>query len=383
VNTPASVQKTLGTVDWDFKESKRIPIHNIHSYPAKFIPELPRTLIELFYKNDGSAVLDPFCGSGTTVVEALNQGIDAIGIDINPLACLITKVKVSSIQKEELILSAKKIIEKARKNLEKGSISIPKISNLSHWFKLHIQKALSALIAEINKERDSKIKDALRVSFSSIVVRVSNQESDTRYASVEKNISAVDVFTYFQRAVETVANSVDNFQKNLISRSARTEIINKDLFDVTSNDIKRQIGLVITSPPYPNAYEYWLYHKYRMFWLGMDPLFVKSREIGARPHYFKKNPQSEVDFERQMGLCFKFLAKIMKPKAKACFLIGRSIIHGRHINNALILERSAQREGFKLMGAAERDILLSRKTFNLQYSKINKEAVIIFSLETP
>ena len=47
------------------------------------------------------------------------------------------------------------------------------------------------------------------------------------------------------------------------------------------SDIPRRVGLVITSPPYPNAYEYWLYHKYRMYWLGLDPIAVKKQEIGA------------------------------------------------------------------------------------------------------
>jgi site-specific DNA-methyltransferase (cytosine-N4-specific) len=60
--------------------------------------------------------------------------------------------------------------------------------------------------------------------------------------------------------------------------------------------------------PYPNAYEYWLYHKYRMFWLGMDPLKVRAKEIGARPHFFRKNGATMHDFERQMTLVFRLLS---------------------------------------------------------------------------
>ena len=66
------------------------------SYPAKFIPEIPRQLIELFHPGDTSGVLDPFCGSGTTLVETIDAGLDAWGIDLNPLACLIAKVKTTS-----------------------------------------------------------------------------------------------------------------------------------------------------------------------------------------------------------------------------------------------------------------------------------------------
>src|SRR6185437_6981584 len=90
----------------------------------------------------------------------------------------------------------------------------------------------------------------------------------------------------------------------------------------------------VFSPPYPNAYEYWLYHKYRMYWLDHDPIAVREAEIGARPHYFKKNHQTEHDFERQMGDCFGLLARVMEPGSHACFVVGDSIIHGRLIDNA-------------------------------------------------
>lgn len=150
---------------------------------------------------------------------------------------------------------------------------------------------------------------------------------------------------------------------------------------VTPDDLPSNIGLVITSPPYPNAYEYWLYHKYRMYWLDMDPISVREHEIGARPHYFKKNPQNEQDFERQMGVCFHLLSQVMKPGAKACFLVGRSIIRGKVIDNAALLQRSAQSHGFVTEGMVERSIPSTRKTFNPSHGKINQEHLIVFALQ--
>src|SRR5690606_681566 len=86
----------LQSVDWDFTNTRTTHgIHSIHSYPAKFIAQIPRRLIELFYSGDASIVFDPFCGSGTTLVEACEAGIDAVGVDLNPIACLIASVKTT------------------------------------------------------------------------------------------------------------------------------------------------------------------------------------------------------------------------------------------------------------------------------------------------
>ena len=77
---------------------------------------------------------------------------------------------------------------------------------------------------------------------------------------------------------------------------APSEVLAKDILAVRHDELPYKFGLVITSPPYPNAYEYWLYHKYRMYWLGEDPLAVRRAEIGARPHYFRRNPEPQTTF---------------------------------------------------------------------------------------
>src|SRR5207244_9403794 len=141
----------------------------------------------------------------------------------------------------------------------------------------------------------------------------------------------------------------------------KATILNRDILTVSPEELPKNVGLVITSPPYPNAYEYWLYHKYRMYWLGMDPIAVKEREIGARPHYFKTNHQDENDFEKQMAVCFSVLSRVMLPDSKACFLVGRSIIHGREIDNMALLKRAAEPHGFEMKDVIERNIPATRK----------------------
>ena len=79
---------------------------------------------------------------------------------------------------------------------------------------------------------------------------------------------------------------------------APVEVFEAGTMAFDPSDISTRTGMEITSPPYPNAYEYWLYHKYRMCWFGFDLLSVKAREIGARAYFFRRNQHTEDDFSQ-------------------------------------------------------------------------------------
>ena len=115
-----------------------------------------------------------------------------------------------------------------------------------------------------------------------------------------------------------------------------------------------------------------------MWWLGYDPIKVREVEIGARPHYQKKNGQTEDDFRKQMGNVFDLLRRKISFGGHACFVIGRSIIKGKVIDNAALLSSLAQDYGFHRVANIERNISLARKSFNLKYGKIKTENILIF-----
>lgn len=88
----------LAQVDWDFpKRVTHSGIEGLHPYPAKFVAELPRALLNILPIPAGTAVLDPFCGSGTTLVESQRHGLASVGIDVNPIACLMSRVKTEPV----------------------------------------------------------------------------------------------------------------------------------------------------------------------------------------------------------------------------------------------------------------------------------------------
>jgi len=368
------VQERLAAIDWDFPHRvAHSAIEGLHSYPAKFIAEIPGALLDTLPLPTGTAVLDPFCGSGTTLVECQRRGIPSYGIDLNPIACLMSRVKTMPVQ-AGLEDSISLVLLHAQRA---SNPKIPQIPNLDHWFMPHVQSALAALTEAIAIAPESH-SDVLRLALSSIIVRVSNQDSDTRYAAVPKKVTTETVFSGFARAAHRIGEVLSSRDYGV----SPVTVLEEDVLSVGANAISRPVGLLITSPPYPNAYEYWLYHKYRMWWLGFDPIAVKSKEIGARAHFFKTNHHTADDFSRQTAKLFELLRKVIVPAGFACFVVGRSRIHGEIVDNAQVIE-VARAAGFHRLFSAERVLSPNRKSFNLSHANIKKETVLVLQNGEP
>jgi len=365
------ISANLQHVSWDFRESQTgADLHSIHPYPARFIPEIPRALINAIGIPAGTAVFDPFCGAGTTLAEAQSLGYETIGIDLNPIACLISRVKTTLLP-ERFVAVAMDCVLAAQ---TKTGVPIPQIPNLDHWFSPEPQDAIASLLSAFQDyEEPSELQDHLRVALSSILVRVSHQDSDTRYAAIPRSVSRADVFNLFLASCSRIATAKTHF-----GPSAPATVLQHDVLSVPRSAIKTPIGLVITSPPYPNAYEYWLYHKYRMWWLGFDPIAVKAREIGARPHFFKTSPATEEDFAVQMRTVLRLLCEVVVPGGSVCFVVGRSKIHGKDVDNGALITDAARELGMRSVFSAERTIAAHRKSFNLSHARIKTESVLVF-----
>ncbi|ARJ70278.1 RNA methyltransferase [Paracoccus suum] len=368
-----AARSSLSEVDWGFPDRRsHSEIEGVHPYPAKFIAEIPRALINCLPLPPHSGVLDPFCGSGSSLVESQRLGIPAVGVDLNPIACLMSRVKTSACPTDIEQLAAR--IVASSETASDGEI--PEIPNLDHWFQPNVQVEINKIARSIATS-PSEARDALKLALSSIIVRVSNQESDTRYAAVQKDIDPSAVPTLFLRAVNRINAALQNRPYPLTS----VDVIENDILKVEPSMIGRPIGLVVTSPPYPNAYEYWLYHKYRMWWLGYDPLKVKADEIGARAHFFKKNHHTAEDFARQMRQTLKLLGNVLVKGGFASFVVGRSKIHGKIYDNSEIITDEAAPLGFTPFFVTERELSANRKSFNLSHANIKTETVLVLRKE--
>ena len=366
------LRRRLESIDWSFPDRGRgHELEAIHPYPAKFIADIPRALLSCLPIPEGTAVLDPFCGSGTTLTEAQRIGLPSIGIDLNPIACLLSRVKTAPFPRA-FDKAAVDIVAAARMNRDPELWDIP---NVDHWFKPEIQEAVAALLTAMRSCPAKELGDALRLALSAILVRVSNQESDTRYAAVTKGIRKSQVFELF-------LTSCGRVRRALLARSwnlPRADVHEADTLKFQPAQIGKPVGMIITSPPYPNAYEYWLYHKYRMWWLGFDPIAVKEREIGARAHFFKRKNHTDEDFGEQMRATFGLLDTLLVRTGFICFVVGRSRIHGRTVDNADTVQEVALDYGLRLVSRFDRLISPNRKSFNLAHANIKSETVLVFN----
>ena len=366
------------SIDWTFEQAKtNFGLHSIHPYPARFVPQIPRNLIQLFQPVANGPVLDPFCGSGTTLVESQAQGIASFGIDLNPIAALISNVKTNP-PHQDIGPTASRLAVVAKVSTDD---TFPNIPRLAHWFSHGATLALAKLTGVLRDVSDPVAHDALRVALSRIIVRVSRQDSDTRYAAVDRSVDEADVYQLFVESARTLDQVFKMEHSNMSRLWAPSGVLVKDVLTVEPHELPHQFGLIITSPPYPNAYEYWLYHKYRMYWLGEDPIVVRNAEIGARPNYFRRNPETPADFRRQMAHCFGLFRQVTLPHAVICMVIGRSIIKGKVIDNAELLRSAAGEHGFQHLASATRRIPPTRKAFNPAHGTINAESVLVFRRE--
>lgn len=361
--------------DWTF--ATRARSEEFHPYPARYIPEIPRQVIELAAPGAGP-IFDPFCGSGTTLFAARSLGYDAIGNDINPVACLISRVRSTPLTQDELASVrdlAAEVVGAAREATSVGA-TVQAIPRVDHWFDMPSQLAMAgATRALVGASAPPRVVDAVRAGISAATVRISKQESDTRYAAVEQNRSQDECASILGQSLSRVASWIERHSLAL-SASAHVTVGEGDAqkLDWIPDE---SVGLACFSPPYPNAYEYWLYHKYRMYWLGFDPIAVRNIEMGARPHYSKKNGLDESDFQAQMTNVYRELGRVLRPGALSVALIGDSVIAGRLINNGELLASAAGQASLRIVGIMERPIAVNRSSFNRAHSRARSSEHIV------
>ncbi len=183
----------------------RAHVHGFHSYPARMHPLTARRLVEAFSR-PGDAVLNPFCGSGTVLVEARLAGRAAVGVDANPLAVRLARLKLTPTTPEQRaawISAAREVaaFADARREARAGPTRRYDRDDVA-LFAPHVLLEMDGLRAGLDRIADAEARGALELVLSAILTKVSRREADTQERAVEKRIAAGYPARLFVRKTE-------------------------------------------------------------------------------------------------------------------------------------------------------------------------------------
>lgn len=232
------------------------------------IPALAGKLIDS-YVPPGGTVLDPFCGGGAVLVEAILSGRQALGHDINDLAILVSKAKTTYLSYEQIANAGNDILTKAR-SYPGQTISFNPSERVDYWFKPYMFKPLSALKTAIDTVSDPEIKNLMQVVFSATVRNVSltyrNEIRLRRMTEKEQARFNPDVFIKFEEKLYEALSRVPELPKD-----SKAKIGKLDIRKLQLAEHKEIADAIVCSPPYGderNGVPYTQFAKNMLFWLG-------------------------------------------------------------------------------------------------------------------
>lgn len=317
--------------------------HLIHAYPAKLLVHIPYFFLNnAYFSKENDIILDPFCGTGTVLLEANLAGRNAIGADANPLARLIASVKTTKLDDNKLSETLKTLTHRARLF---RNVDYPNVVNRDFWFSSNIQVQLAKIRRAINELPDDGYKAFFEVCFSNCVKKVSYADQriavpvklnpnrfekyGEQYWRIENRLAelkSVDVFAKF-RAI--CSDNIIRVKKiSCISSDVSSRIISENAQILTSSIgdsalLKdASVDMILTSPPYAGAQKYIRSSSLNLGWLGLtDAETLKNidkKSIG-RENYLSTEIK---EIKTGINSVDDLLTKLFQINKKRAYIVG-------------------------------------------------------------
>jgi len=339
------------------EEATRAHVHGFHSYPARMHPLTARRLIESF-SEPGDVVLDPFCGSGTVLVEARLLGRRAFGVDANPLAVRLAerKLRVSSEQDRAILVEAARAIAlhaDERRKAKAGPTKRYGPDDLA-LFDRHVLLELDSVRAAIDKTNHPLLRADLELVLSAILTKLSRKTSDTSNRELPRRIAAGFPARLFMRKTEELARQLGEVA-SVMTNSPAPRILEGDA-RVLAGIEDHSVQLIVTSPPYPGVYDYLAHHEVRLRWLGLKADRFATNEIGARRRLDALGPaEGAVRWERELGAALAAMDRVLVSGGMAVLLIADSVLAGKPIYAVDSLRRVLPKTRLRLGAVASQE----------------------------
>lgn len=334
--------------------------HGFHAYPARMHPAIARTLVARVPRSAHSVVVDPFCGSGTVLIEAMVAGHRALGVDLSPLAIRVAEVKCDlrgPAERKRFVETLEAVGEGSEHRVRTRAYAhAPLPPGEARWWEGHVLKELAGLRDEIAAVSDERDRRALEVLLSAIVVKFSRQRADTAERDAPKRIRKGLATEFFVRRGRELAERWAALRDAAPRDGKRPKLFEEDARALPRLMPDRvRADLVLTSPPYGGTYDYVQHHARRYAWLGLDPRRLERDEIGARRHIGGDEADEDAAlarWDRELGEALRAMARSTHRGAPIILLIGDARLGGRQIDAKAHVGRLADHLGLQRIAAA-------------------------------
>lgn len=384
------VHKREYNKDWNFEEYRMSEYtHTIHSYPAMMMPRIARNVIQE-YATSESIVLDPYMGSGTTLLEGMVENVGkVIGFDLNPLAVLISTAKTTKFNLENI----KREIDNLDYHLSVlSNYEHPSFTILESWFKQENIDELARLKAVINNIEDSDVCLFFSLVFSETVRHVSFTRNGEfklyKIPESKRDSHNPDAIAVFSQKLQSVYATVKDFYENTTFLSSQTDVAIMNAA-ITDSDVKpNSIDLVVTSPPYGDSNTTVAYGQFSRLaneWLDFPESIsldrrlmggVKAKEVVKfdiaelddaismidEKEKLEKNKRvpSVVSFYKDYEESIKKVAEVVKHGGVVAYLVGNRRVRDVELQTDIITAKMFEKFGFTHEKTIVRDILNKR-----------------------
>ncbi len=373
--------------EWTFNgSSTRDYTHVYHDYPARMIPQVARKLITK-YGQSAKTLYDPYCGTGSSLVEGLLEGLDVFGTDINPLARLIAESKTDySINSDDLSNEIANFqVNIYRKDLK---LNIPEIRNVETWFKSQVLEPLGKIRHYIDNIQDSHIRRFFQVAFSETVRESSNTRKGEfklfRYAPDKLKTHSPDPYKIMLSKLERNFRGYAQFNemmKKLEKHPKATILGLNSVYDIPCKELPEEsIDIVVTSPPYGDSHTTVAYGQYSRLsseWLSLingeniDNKLMGGKVLKEMPELpsvelnaaisiiYEKNPKRALEvasFYSDLYSSIKNVSKLIRKGGYACYVVGNRTVNSVLLPTSIAITDFFDANGFEYVATHIREI---------------------------
>ena len=313
-----------------FGENKNLPVHRwvpwIAGYSASFVDDVISAY--LGSRKTGALVLDPFCGVGTTLLQAVLHGHNAIGFEINPYPALVARAKLNSMaidlsRLDSTLASMRKASAKWQSGILPAGIHPPPLKSRLPFFSPKVERQVLHALEFVNRIEDESIGNLFRMAFGAVMVSFSNYTYEpslgSRPAVGKPMVDDADVAQVLLAKLFQMRTDIAWLQEEIRGKSlGKGEVIHSDFFQANGRVKPGTVDLVVTSPPYMNNYHYVRNTRPQLYWLGFisspaEQRYLETQNFG--PYWQNVREAAPVALKFELPELEKILKKLRETRA--------------------------------------------------------------------